>query len=65
MKKFFSSLREHVTNVINFENKRILSLTKKELKLRICYIYRKKLMQKFAKDKNYHKVRGCCYFTGK
>ena len=32
MKKFFSSLREHVTNVINFE-KKMLPLTKKGAKI--------------------------------
>ena len=29
MKKFCTSLREHATNVINFEKKKILPLTKK------------------------------------
>ena len=29
MKKFCTSLREHVTNVINFEKKKLLPLTKK------------------------------------
>ena len=33
MKKFCSSLREHATNIINFEKKKMLQLTKKELKL--------------------------------
>ena len=35
MKKFCTSLREHATNVINFENKKMLPLTKKELKLHL------------------------------
>ena len=30
-KKFCSSLREHATNVINFERKKMLLLTKKEI----------------------------------
>ena len=33
MKKFCSSLRDNATNVINFEKKKLLPLTKKELKL--------------------------------
>ena len=57
MKKFFSSLREHAINVINFEKIKMLPLTKKELKLHQdlteYYICRKRLSKKFAKDKNY------------
>ena len=30
MKKFCTSLRQHATNVINFEKKKILRLTKKK-----------------------------------
>ena len=33
MEKFCSSLREHATNIINFEKKKMLLLTKKKLKL--------------------------------
>ena len=65
MKKFCSSLREHITDVINFEKKKMLPLTKKELKLHhdvtVFYIFGKK----FAKDKNYQKVRDYCHYTGK
>ena len=32
MKKFCESLREHTKNIIDFENKKMLLLTKKELK---------------------------------
>ena len=42
MKKCCSSLREHATNILNFEKKKRLPLTKEELKLhqiaRNCYI---------------------------
>ena len=31
MKKIYSSLRQHTTNAINFEKKKMLLLTKKEL----------------------------------
>ena len=44
-KTFCISLREHAANVVNFEKKKMLLLTEKELKLHqdstICYIYRK------------------------
>ena len=33
MKKFCSSLRDHATNAINFEKKKMLLLTKKDLKI--------------------------------
>ena len=32
MKKFCTSLREHATNVINFEKKKTLPLAKEEIK---------------------------------
>ena len=32
IKKFCTSLREHATNAMNFEKKKMLSLTKEELK---------------------------------
>ena len=33
MKKFCSSLRDHAINILNFEKKKMLPLTKEELKL--------------------------------
>ena len=33
MKRFCSSLREHATNILNFEKKKMLPLTKEELNL--------------------------------
>ena len=32
MKIFFNSIRDHATNILNFENKKMLLLTKEELK---------------------------------
>ena len=56
MKTFRSSLREHAGNVISFENKEMLQLSKKLLKLhddaKTCYICEKK----YAKDESYWKV---------
>ena len=61
MKQLCSSLREHAVNVIDFEKKKMLPSTKKELILlqnaTICYVCRKRFTQSFAKDKNYLKVR--------
>ena len=69
MKRFCISLREHVTNVINFEKKKMLPLTKEELKLyqeaKGCYTCGKRFLKKFANDKNYQKVRDLCHYTGK
>ena len=68
MKKFCSTLREHASNVINFEKKKILSLTKKGLILRqdatACYISGKRFFKKFAHDKNCRKIRDHYNFTG-
>ena len=53
MKTFRSSLRKHAGNVISFENKEMLQLSKKLLKLhddaKTCYICEKK----YAKDESY------------
>ena len=55
MKKFYIPLKEHAAGVINFEKKKMLSLTEKELKSHqdstICYICTKKL------DKNLRKIK--------
>ena len=69
MKKFCISLREHATDLINFENKKMLLLTEKTLKSQQdavpCYICGQKLTQKLANDKNYQKVRDHFHLTGK
>ena len=45
MKNFCTSLREHARNVIDFEKKKMLPLTKEELKsyqdAKVCYICEK------------------------
>ena len=69
MEKFCSFLRERTTNVFNFQRKKMLLLTKKELQLHqdatACYIYGKIFLKKFDKDKNYREVRDHCHFKGK
>ena len=46
MKKFCKDLRKHAAKIINYENKKMIPLTKKEKiyhnKQKICYIYIKK-----------------------
>ena len=69
MKMFCSSLRQHARIIINFEKKKMLPLTKEELKLHQyatnCYICGKRILKKFAKSKSYQKVRDHCHYTDK
>ena len=69
MKKFCTSVKEHATNVINFEKKKMLPLTKQELKsyqyAKVYYICWKRFLRKFTNAKNYQKVRDHFYFTDK
>ena len=57
MKKFFTSLREHVKRITDFEKKKMLPLTKEDLKshqdAKVCYIYEKRFLKQFANDNNY------------
>ena len=68
-KRFCKSSREHATNLINFEKKKILPFTQKELKshqnVKVCYICGKRFLKKFANHKDYWKVRDPCHYTGK
>ena len=51
MKKFYESLSEHAKNIIDFEKKKMLSLTKEELKshqdAKACHICRKRTLKKY------------------
>ena len=66
MKKFCTSSREQAKNVIDFEKKKMLPLTKEELKSyqdeKKSYICRKKILKMFTKDKNYRKVWDHCHY---
>ena len=69
MKKFCSSLKELATNVIGFERKKNVTVNKKRSKIiprcdGMLHLW-KKILKKFAKDKNYRKVRDYYHFTGK
>ena len=50
MKTFCSSLREHAKNIIDFERKKMLPLTKEELKshqhAKVYYICKKRIKKK-------------------
>ena len=54
--KFCESLREHAINIIDFEKKKMLPLTKEELKshqdAKVCYICRKRILKKALKKSN-------------
>ena len=49
MEKFCESLREHVKNIIGYEKKKMLLLTKEELKshqdAKVCYICGKSILK--------------------
>ena len=59
VEKFCESLREQAKNIIEFQKKMLL-LTKEELKsyqdAKICYIYGKRFLRKFANDKVIEKL---------
>ena len=66
MKKFCKDLRIHATKIINYEKKKMISLTIKEEiyrnKQKICYICKKEFNKN---DKKQQKVRDHCHYTGK
>ena len=66
MKKFCKDLREHSTEIINYEKKKMIPLTTEEKiyhnKQKICYICKKEFD---ISNKKYHKVRDHCHYTGK
>ena len=66
MKNFCKDLREHVTRIINYEKKKMVSLTTKEKinynKEKICYICKKEFDND---DEKNHKVRDHCHYSGK
>ena len=69
VKKFCESLREHAKNIIDFEKKKMLLLTKETLKShqdeKVCYIYGKRILKKLSGSIKYWNVRDHCHYTGK
>ena len=66
MKRFCKDLKEHTTNIINYEKKKeeMIPLTYEENKSyekqKVCFIFN----EEFSTDddnKKYHKVRGHCH----
>ena len=57
MKKFCKSLREHVKSIIDFEKKKMLLLTREELKshedAKVCYICGMRFLKNISKNINY------------
>ena len=66
MKKFCKDLREHSTKIINYEKKKMISLTTEEKvhynKQKVCYICKKEFDDN---NKKQQKVRDHCHYTGK
>ena len=65
MKKFSKDLREHVTKIINYEKKKMISLTTEEKiyhNKKKCYICKKEFNNN---DKKNYKVMDHCHYTGK
>ena len=66
-KKWCSFLRDHTTNVIDFEKTKVLPLTNQELKVHqdamASYSCGKGFPKKFDKDKNYRKGRDHCHLV--
>ena len=64
--KFCKDLREHATKIINYEKKKMISLTTKEKihynEQKICYICKREFD---TNDKKNYKVRDHCHYTGK
>ena len=67
LKDFCTSLKEHAINVINFEKKKMIPLTKKGWNCIMLHLWfpKKDYQKHFAKDKNYRKIRYHCFFSGK
>ena len=66
MNKFCKDVREHVTEIINYEKKKMIPFTAEETiyhnKEKICYICKKEFNNN---DKKNYKVRDHWHYTGK
>ena len=61
-------LRERAMKIINFKKKKMKLLTKEQQEsyenAKICFICKKKIENKYWKDKKYRKVRDHCHYAG-
>ena len=68
MKKFCESLKEYAKKIIKFKKKKMKLLRKEQQEsyenAKICFIYREKFEEKYAKDKKYRKARDHFHYTG-
>ena len=68
MKNFSLNLREHGEKIINYEQAKIIALTKEEWKQhrsqKVCYIC-KRVFSTDDNNNNYHKIKDHCYYTGR
>ena len=68
MRSICQSLGEHAKSIIDFEKKKNVTVTKKELKsyedAKESYLW-KIFLKKLTEDINHHKVRDHCHYTGK
>ena len=68
MNKFCKDLREHSTKIINYEKKKMISLTTEEKvhynKQKVCYICKKEF-DNTDNNKKQQKVRDHYHYTGK
>ena len=75
MEKFCKDLREHSTNILNYEKKKMIPLTTKEEichnRQKVCYICKKEFDNNDTTEssslecKKQQKVRDHCHYTGK
>ena len=69
MSKFCESLKEHVKNIMDFEKKKMLPLTKEKLKsnqyAKVHYICEKRILKELSNSISYRRVKDHCHYTGK
>ena len=69
MSKFSESLKEHVKNIMDFEKKKMLPLTKEKLKsnqyAKVHYICEKRILKGLSNSISYRRVKDHCHYTGK
>ena len=67
MKTFCLDLEEHATEIVNYEKKEMIPLTKEEKKVhreqKLCYICKKGFSADDDDNKKYYKVRDHCHYT--
>ena len=68
MKKFCEDLKKHATRIINYEKKKIITLTNEEREAhhrqKECYICKKEFSTD-NDDEEHHKVKDHCHYAGK